>query len=112
MSKKRAPAKSSTVQSPAFGAPVFGSSSFGTLSSSATLLSYVAEPPDLSDIPDPQMVVLFKGMLKKDEKTKARALEELQTILDEQEVVNEAVINALVNLSSTPQLVLVLICHR
>lgn len=94
MSKKRAPAKSSTVQSPAFGASVFGSTTFGALSSSATLLSYAAEPPDLSDIPDSQMVVLFKNLSKKDEKTKAKALEELQGMLDAQENVGDSVIGA------------------
>jgi hypothetical protein len=48
------------------------------LSSSASSdLSYLAEPPDLSTISDPQVVVSCKNLLKKDSITKARALEEL-----------------------------------
>ncbi|EFQ98580.1 hypothetical protein MGYG_01606 [Nannizzia gypsea CBS 118893] len=44
----------------------------------ASSLSYVYEPPDLSQISDPQVVVTFKNLLKKDSTTKARALEDLQ----------------------------------
>ena len=46
---------------------------------SSSPLSYVYEPPDLSRITDPSIVVLFKNVQKKDATTKAKALEELQS---------------------------------
>ncbi|KAL9117617.1 MAG: hypothetical protein Q9187_005846 [Circinaria calcarea] len=54
-------------------APALG---FGVISSSP--LSYVYEPPDLSKIPEPNAVVAFKNVQKKDSTTKAKALEEIQ----------------------------------
>lgn len=44
-------------------------------------LSYIAEPPDLSKISEPQLVVSFKNLLKKDATTKTKALEDLQGFL-------------------------------
>lgn len=41
-------------------------------------LSYVAEPPDFSDISDSTLVVALKNLSKKDSTTKAKALEELE----------------------------------
>ena len=86
MSKKqfKSQASSSRAVSGAFGAPeggAFGStglaglSTFGTVSSST--LSYFFEPPDLSAISEPNVVVAFKNLLKKDSTTKAKALEDL-----------------------------------
>jgi hypothetical protein len=47
--------------------------------SSGSALSYLAEPPDLSSIGDANIVVAFKNLLKRDDTTKYRALEELRT---------------------------------
>jgi hypothetical protein len=55
-------------------APNFGSK-FTAVSST---LSYVYEPPNLSDISASNIVVAFKNLQKKDCATKARALEDLQ----------------------------------
>jgi hypothetical protein len=56
-----------------FGAPT--SPGFGASSSQ---LAYVSEPPDLSSISDPNVVVYFRNLSKKDGTTKTKALEELQ----------------------------------
>lgn len=48
---------------------------FGAVSSSP--LSYVYEPPDLTSISEPNTVVAFKNLQKKDSTTKAKALEDL-----------------------------------
>ena len=53
-----------------FGAP-------GAFGSPASILSYLAKPPDFSVISDSNVVVLFKNLLKKDSTTKTKALEEL-----------------------------------
>ncbi|KKA30082.1 hypothetical protein TD95_004567 [Thielaviopsis punctulata] len=60
---------------PAFGAG--GASAFGNFNSSASSLSYLAKPVDTSSITDAHVVVNFKSLQKKDETTKAKALEEL-----------------------------------
>ena len=51
-------------------------STFGAVSSSP--LSYIYEPPDLDSIEEPNVVVAFKNLQKKDSTTKAKALEDLQ----------------------------------
>lgn len=62
----------------AFGGTGFGASTgFGAVSSSS--LSYVYEPPDLTRISEPNVVVAFKNVQKKDSTTKAKALEDLQS---------------------------------
>jgi hypothetical protein len=75
----RTQASSTRAASGAFGAG-FGSSSpapaFGTATSP---LTYVSEPPDLSSISNPNVVVAFKNLSKRDGTTKAKALEELHT---------------------------------
>ena len=86
MSKKqfKSQASSSRAVSGAFGSPDarFGSSTlgipsiFGAVASSP--LSYVYEPPDLSGISEPNVVVALKNLQKKDATTKAKALEDLQ----------------------------------
>ena len=85
MSKKqfKSQASSSRAVSGAFGAPdgasgstgLGGLSTFGAVSSST--LSYFFEPPDLSGISEPNVVVAFKNLLKKDSTTKSKALEDL-----------------------------------
>ncbi|PVI01763.1 RING zinc finger protein-like protein [Periconia macrospinosa] len=77
MSKKLSKAQASAARaaSTALGAG-FGTSSAFTTSSSQ--LSYVTEPPDLSSISDPNVVVYFRNLSKKDSTTKSKALEDLQ----------------------------------
>lgn len=91
MSKKfKTQASSSRAASSAFGGG-FGSSAFGTTSS---LLSYVAEPPDLTLITDPNVVVAFKNLSKKDSTTKQKALEDLHKYVLSSAHVEDAVIDA------------------
>lgn len=80
MSKKfKFQASSARAASGAFGSPAGGFGSFaGGPPNSSSSLSYVAEPPDLSRISEPQVVVAFKNVSKKDSVTKAKALEDLQ----------------------------------
>ncbi|KAI9847349.1 MAG: hypothetical protein M1838_000933 [Thelocarpon superellum] len=60
-----------------------GSSGFGAPPTfgAASILSYISDPPELSAISAPNVVVSFKNLSKKDATTKAKALEELQTYL-------------------------------
>ena len=63
-------------------APTFGSGGgFGGFGSGATgsTLSYLGEPPDLQEISDPNVVVAFKNLLKKDSTTKTKGLEDLRS---------------------------------
>lgn len=86
MSKKsfKSQASSSRAVSGAFGQSEVSSSignfgvtsPFGAVPSSS--LSYVYEPPDLSSISEPSIVVALKNLQKKDSTTKSKALEELQ----------------------------------
>ena len=84
MSKKqlKSQASSSRAASGAFavssGALAGG---FGAIPSSP--LSYVYEPPDLSSVPEPNIIVAFKNLQKKDSTTKAKALEDLQKYVAE-----------------------------
>ncbi|KAH0351327.1 hypothetical protein KCU83_g4564, partial [Aureobasidium melanogenum] len=74
----------------------FGSTGFGVSSSP---LSWIGEPPDLSNISDPNVGVAFKNLTKKDSTTKAKALEELQQYVsapDQQ--IEDAVLEAWVKL--------------
>jgi hypothetical protein len=62
----------------------FGTQAFGT--SESSVLSYVQEPPDYSSLDDATVVVAFKNLSKKDATTKAKALEDLQTFTEPQNV--------------------------
>lgn len=112
MSKKqfKSQASSSRVVSGAFGTNdgalgigAFGGapSTFGAVSSSP--LSYIYEAPDLATISEPNLVVAFKNVQKKDSTTKAKALEELklyvQSLNEKNEVVEEAILEAWVGSS-------------
>lgn len=55
-----------------FGAPGGFSSSIG-----GSYLSYLAEPPSLAAVQDPNVIVSLKNLLKKDPTTKSKALDEL-----------------------------------
>lgn len=82
--KFRSQASSSRAVPGAFGASssagLFGGSTASGASTSSKL-SYVYEPPDLSGITEPNVVVSFKNLQKKDSTTKAKALEELQAYI-------------------------------
>ena len=78
-----------------------GRPTFGAVSSSP--LSYIYEPPDLTAISEPNVVIAFKNLQKKDSTTKAKALEELQAYIqslnEKQQRVEEAILEAWVGLS-------------
>ncbi len=77
-SSSRAFANALGSQTAGIGIGSFGGSSIlGALTSSP--LSYVYEPPDLSAISEPNVIVAFKNLQKKDAATKSKALEELQS---------------------------------
>ncbi|MCJ1314021.1 hypothetical protein MMC25_007701 [Agyrium rufum] len=87
--KFRSQASSSRAVSGAFGSNSAGfgnsrhdaTSAFG--SAFASPLSYIFEPPDLSDVTDSNAVVSLKNVQKKDGTTKGKALEELLAYLTE-----------------------------
>lgn len=57
-----------------------GVSAFGGFGSTSTgTLSYLTEPPNISSITDPNVVVAFKNLSKKDPTTKSKALEDLKS---------------------------------
>lgn len=103
MSKKsfKSQASSSRAVSGAFGQPEatssignFGvTSTFGAVPSSS--LSYVYEPPDLSSISEPRVVVALKNLQKKDSTTKSKALEELQAYVLSLAVQSEGIEDAI-----------------
>ena len=99
MSKRTAKASASSARAASTfsSAPAFG----GSFGGSASQLSYVAEPPNLSSISDPNVVVYFRNLSKKDSTTKAKALEDMQTYVAAlQEPVEEGVLEAWVSLVS------------
>jgi len=61
------------------GSAAAAAAGFGLSSSSSSPLSHVAEPPDLSGISEPNVVVALKNLSKRDSTTKAKALEDLQS---------------------------------
>lgn len=107
MSKKfKSQASSARAASSAFGSPAAGFGGFGSQHAFATAsspLSYVAELPDLSQISNPQVVVTFKNLFKKDSVTKAKAIEDLQEQLTSADVkdhgVEDGILEAWVGLS-------------
>lgn len=79
MSKKfKSQASSSRAAAGAFGSFGGFSSGFSTPGREPSALTYIAEPPDLSRIAEQQLVIAFKNLLKKDEITRTKALEELR----------------------------------
>jgi hypothetical protein len=96
MSKRQVKSQASSSRA-AFSTAATGfgaSSSFGFATSSSQL-SYVTEPPDLSAISDPNVVVYFRNLQKKDSTTKAKALEDLQTYISSlKESIEEPVLEA------------------
>lgn len=109
MSKKqfKFQASSSRVTSGSFTAAdgAFGDSTkggaFGAVSSSP--LSYVYEPPDLTSISEPNIIVAFKNLQKKDSTTKAKALDDLLKSLsshDSNDGVEDAILEGWVSLAA------------
>lgn len=79
MSKKfKSQASSSRAAASAFGSFGGFSSSFTNDGREPSALTYITEPPDLSRIPDQRLVIAFKNLLKKDETTRTKALDELR----------------------------------
>ncbi|KAF2717089.1 hypothetical protein K431DRAFT_316027 [Polychaeton citri CBS 116435] len=93
MNRKQFRSQASSGRVGGFGG--FGGSGLG--SSSTSLLSYIQEPPNFSDVSDANVVVCFKNLSKKDSTTKAKALEDLQTHVSGNEV-EEAVLEIWVKL--------------
>ena len=93
MSKKfKSQASSARAASSAFGTAIFGApTAFQTTASS---LSYVTELPDLSGISEPNVVVAYKNLSKKDSVTKSKALEELQDYLSQRAIRNSGIDSA------------------
>ena len=78
--RKKVKSQPSSSRAVAAGFGGFGgfSSAFSSQGRSPSALPYVAEPPNLSRILEPQLVVAFKNVLKKDEITRAKALDDLK----------------------------------
>lgn len=99
MSKKQFKAQASSsrafTSAGAFGSSLGAGSAFGSASSP---LSYLAEQPDLSAVSDPNIVVNFKNLSKKDTSTKSKALEDLQSyvssLLEQKQELEEAFLEA------------------
>ncbi|KAH0559624.1 hypothetical protein GP486_003863 [Trichoglossum hirsutum] len=70
-------ASASRAASNIYGASFGGFNSSSGLGATTSSLSFVFEPPDLSAVSEPNVVVAFKNLLKKDSTTKAKALEDL-----------------------------------
>lgn len=77
---KKIKSQASSSRAAAAGFTGFGgfSTAFSGQGRSPSALTYVAEPPDLSRISEPQLVVAFKNSLKKDEITRTKALDDLR----------------------------------
>lgn len=79
MSKKfKSQASSSRAAASAFGSFGGFAGSFAADGREPSALTYITEPPDLSRFSDQQLVIAFKNLLKKDEITRTKALEELK----------------------------------
>jgi hypothetical protein len=80
MSKKfKSQASSSRAAAGTFGSFGGFSSALSGQGKDPSSLTYVAEPPDLSRVSEPQLVIAFKNFLKKDEVTRSKALDDLKT---------------------------------
>ncbi|QIW98491.1 hypothetical protein AMS68_004009 [Peltaster fructicola] len=89
MSKRQFKASASS------GRAVAGFGGFGSSNTTqSSVLSYIQEPLDLQSISDAKVIVIFKNLAKKDDTTKARALDELQNAIDEQTGLEESVLEA------------------
>ncbi|KAF1995011.1 hypothetical protein P154DRAFT_446367 [Amniculicola lignicola CBS 123094] len=95
MSKRQGKAQASSARASSSFGTAFGASAAPAFGVSSSQLSYVTEPPDLSAISEPTVVVYFRNLSKRDSTTKAKALEDIQSyILSLQEPVEEGVLEA------------------
>jgi len=79
MNKRQFKSQASSSRAAAAGSGVGFGGGFGSGSAASTSsLSYLTQPPDFTSISDPNVVVAFKNLLKKDATTKTRALEDLR----------------------------------
>lgn len=79
MSKKvKSQASSSRAAASTFGSFGGFSSTFSSQGREPSSLTYVTEPPDLSQISEPQLVIAFKNFLKKDEVTRSKSLDDMR----------------------------------
>lgn len=81
MSKKfKSQASSSRAAAGTFGG--FGGFSSGSgQGRELSSLTYVAEPPDLSQISDPQLAIAFKNFSKKDDVTRTKAIDDIRSFV-------------------------------
>ncbi|KAL5045337.1 hypothetical protein BDW71DRAFT_184109 [Aspergillus fruticulosus] len=80
MSKKfKSQASSSRAAAGTFGGFGGFSSSVPGQGRELSSLTYVTEPPDLSQISDPQLAIAFKNFSKKDDVTRTKAIEDIKT---------------------------------
>jgi hypothetical protein len=94
MSKRAAKSASSARAASTFGSAAFGASPAAAFSVASTQLSYVSEPPDLSGISDPNVVVYFRNLSKRDSTTKAKALEDIQAHISKEDSAEEGLLEA------------------
>ncbi|KUJ16723.1 uncharacterized protein LY89DRAFT_616218 [Mollisia scopiformis] len=82
------------MSSRGFGRSAAGNG-FGGATTRSTL-SFTTPPPDISKISDPNLVVSFKSLLKKNDTTLAKALDEIQTYVKSQKAgeIEDAIIKA------------------
>src|SRR5690242_12322809 len=86
--------------STAFGkSSATGFGGFSATTSPSSNLSYLADPPNIAALSDPQIAVSFKNLLKRDHITKSKALEDLTAYAkaqpkDKNGGVEEAVLDA------------------
>jgi hypothetical protein len=92
--KRAAKSASSARAASTFGSSAFGSSPAAAFGVASSQLSYVSEPPDLSAISDPNVVVYFRNLSKRDSTTKAKALEDIQAYISKESTVEEGLLEA------------------
>ncbi|KAK6355425.1 hypothetical protein TWF696_004523 [Orbilia brochopaga] len=100
-SKKRAQASSASAAAALSGkstGSAFGFPSHHARDRTSSPLSYFAEPPDIKSISDPNLVVVFSNLLKRDDTTKEKAVAELLDWVTEQASIENAVVNCFVQL--------------
>ncbi|KAL2869352.1 ubiquitin-protein ligase RKR1 [Aspergillus lucknowensis] len=86
MSKKfKSQASSSRAAASTFGGFGGFSSSAASRRREVSSLTYVAEPPDLSRISEPQLAIALKNFSKKDEVTRTKALDDLRSYVSDVE---------------------------
>ncbi|KAL5117422.1 hypothetical protein ACEQ8H_004738 [Pleosporales sp. CAS-2024a] len=98
MSKRAAKSASSARAASALGSSVFGASSAAAFGVASSPLSYVSEPPHLAAISDPNVVVYFRNLSKRDSTTKAKALEDIQAYVAKVAAVEEGLLEAWVQI--------------